>query len=126
MTMQKCGSLCFWGDWSGRPMDNWHIPVSADCDRRQDVLTICFDGGERCTIYAPKGIVNEPKTFRVRSAGKVVWEWYCCCKGQTPGYLYRRVYTWNEGKPDLAEYRGEQIIKQKRINWQGEPAVEIC
>ena len=31
--IQKFGSLRFWGDWFGRPMDNCHKPVSASFDR---------------------------------------------------------------------------------------------
>lgn len=126
MTIQKCGSLCFWGDWFGRPMDDWHTPVGADYDERRDILTICFEGGNRCTVYGPKKIVNEPKTFQIQSARKVVWEWYHYGKEQMPEYLYRRIYSWNDRKPDLVEYRGEQIVRRKRIDWKGEPAVAIC
>ena len=42
MCMQKCGSLCFWGDWFGRPMDNIHTPVSASFDEAEELLVIPF------------------------------------------------------------------------------------
>ena len=127
LQIQKCGSLCFWGDWFGRPMDNYHIPVSADYDEERGIFTICFNEGERCTVYAPRGVVNEPKDFHIQSARKIVWEWYYCGREQTPEYLYRRVYDRNNMDLTMTEYRGEQIVRSKRIgDWRGEPAVAIC
>lgn len=118
------GSLRFWGDWFGRPMDNYHIPTNAGYDERQQVLTICFNGGERCMIYSPKGIVNEPKHFHIQSARKIVWEWNY--SGRTPEALYRRVYDWENLDLTMVESRGEQIVRRKRVDPQGSPALEIC
>lgn len=60
---KKGGSMRFWGDWFGRPYDNFHVPVSAELDGR--VLTIRFGGGERCIIFDPIDIVNEPNDFHI-------------------------------------------------------------
>lgn len=88
--LKKDGSLRFFGQWFGRPYDNFHIPVSARLDG--SVLTILFNGGEKCAVYDPLGIVNEPNDFHIERASKVVWEWYYYGREHTSENLCRRVY----------------------------------
>ena len=80
----------FWGEWFGRPYDNFHIPVSAELF--ENVLTIRFENGEKCTVFEPSGIVNEPNDFHIARASKIVWEWYNYSGERTPANLCRRVY----------------------------------
>lgn len=89
--LKKGGTLRFFGEWFGRPYDNFHIPVSAEFS--ENVLTIRFNNGEQCTVYDPSGIVNEKDDFHVERASKIVWEWYYCGKEHTPENLCGRVYT---------------------------------
>lgn len=88
--LKKGGSLRFFGEWFGRPYDNFHSPESAEFS--ENVLVILFDGGEKCVVYDPLGIVNEPNDFHVESASKIVWEWYCYGKEHTPKNLCERVF----------------------------------
>lgn len=88
--LKKGGSLRFFGEWFGRPHDNFHRPLSAELS--ETVLVILFDGGEKCTVYDPFGIVNEPNDLHIERASKIVWEWYYYGKEKTPENLCRRVY----------------------------------
>lgn len=81
----------FFGEWFGRPYDNFHRPVSAQLDG--NVLVILFDGGEKCTVYDPLGIVNEPNDLHIECASKIVWEWYYYGRERTPENLCRCVYS---------------------------------
>lgn len=92
---KKGGTLRFWGDWFGRPYDNFHKPVSAE--HNGSVLTIRFDNGERLTVFEPSGIVNEQNDFHIESASKIVWEWYYYGRVRTPENLCRLEYTYNRG-----------------------------
>lgn len=103
--MKKGGSLRFWGDCFGRPFDNFHRPVSAELDG--GALVIRFDGGEKCVVFAPSGIVNERDIFRVESADKIIWEWYYYGRPRTPENLRKREYT-RAGNSILVEYAGER------------------
>lgn len=94
--LKKGGSLRFFGEWFGRPYDNFHRPVSAQLDG--NVLVILFDGSEKCTVYDPFGIVNEPNDFHIERASKVVWEWYNYGREQVPENLCRRVYVCADTK----------------------------
>lgn len=84
------GSLRFWGEWFGRPYDNFHTPVSAEL--AGNVLTIRFENGERCTVFDPSEIVNEPNDFHIAHASKIVWEWFYYGREKTPENLCRREY----------------------------------
>lgn len=90
--LKKSGTLRFWGDWSGRPYDNFHVPVSAEL--AENMLTILFKDGGKCVVYEPSGIVNEPEDFHVERASRVVWEWYYYGKEHIPENLCRREYTF--------------------------------
>jgi hypothetical protein len=76
LKVHKRGSLCFWGDWFGRPYDAWHTVVSAEYDESSDTLTLIFDGDERCKIFQPYGIVSTRKAFYVQDAEKIILSWY--------------------------------------------------
>ena len=93
--IKKGGTLRFFGDWFGRPYDNFHIPVSAELS--ENVLTILFNNGGKCVVYDPVGTVNEPNDFHVGRASKIVWEWYYYGKAQTPENLCRLEYTFADG-----------------------------
>ena len=69
----KGGSLCFYGDWFGRPYDNYHRIEDAILDN--ETLFIHFDAGELLTVEKPCGIINENNSFIIQSASFVVWEY---------------------------------------------------
>jgi hypothetical protein len=73
------GSLCVWGDWFGKPLDNDHMAVNASSDG--DVLVLTFDRHERLEVATPAGWALDIATARserqprlvIRSASRVEW-----------------------------------------------------
>ena len=70
----KGGSLSFYGDWFGRPYDNYHKFVYATCD--EELLEIIFEDGERLLVYRPENIVSARKTLEIERAEKIKWIYY--------------------------------------------------
>lgn len=126
LTIQKCGSLCFWGDWFGRPMDNIHTPVSASFDETEKLLVIQFDRGETCEIFGARGIVNTWNDFYVEKADRIGWSWYYYGRGRTPENLFRREYILEDGTVVCTEYHRERLVGRERFSAQGERAFSIC
>lgn len=126
MCIQKCGALCFWGDWFGRPMDNVHTPVSASFNEVEKLLVVQFDCGETCEIIGAKGIINVRNNFYVETAERIGWSWYGYGREQTPENLFRREYVFEDGTVTCTEYHQERITGRKRFSSQGEKAFTIC
>ena len=114
--LKKGGTLRFFGDWFGRPYDNFHIPVSAELS--ENVLTILFNDREKCVVYDPFGIVNEPNDFHIERASKIVWEWYYYGKTQVPENLCRLVYTLVDGEISVTGKFGKESVNDY--------ALELC
>ena len=66
----KCGSICVFGIWHGRPLDNVHTPTFADWDG--DRLVLEFDHRLRVEILHPAELVVEGRCFRIPTADRVV------------------------------------------------------
>ena len=123
--IQKFGSLRFWGDWFGRPMDNCHKPVSASFDEAEGLLVIQFDEGETCEIFGASGIVNTWNDFHVERAERIGWTWNYD-RERAPENLRRREYVLEDGTVTCTEYHRERLVSQKRFTAQGEKAFAIC
>lgn len=65
------GSLCFYGDWFGRPYDNYHKITKTSYDG--EILEIHFDQFERLLIYEPENITSTKKELVIAKAKKVKW-----------------------------------------------------
>lgn len=118
--LKKGGTLRFFGDWFGRPYDNFHIPVSAELS--ENALMICFNNNEKCVVYEPLGITNEPDDFHVERASKVVWEWYYYGKEQTT--LCRLEYTFVGGAVSVI-YNGVRRADKGSVD-ANSYALELC
>lgn len=70
----KSGALCFWGEWFGRPYDNYHQVVG--CEAEQDLLRLHFDEGETLCVWAPRTLTLNEQTFEIMDATQVRWEWF--------------------------------------------------
>jgi hypothetical protein len=86
----KAGTLRFWGQWFGRPMDNVHHIVR--CADEGDTLRIWFDMGEMLTVEAPLGFEVSSSVFWIVTARRVRWEWYCYGRLISPDNLYYEEY----------------------------------
>jgi hypothetical protein len=117
----KAGSLRFWGDWFGKPHDNWHKIVRCSADG--NALRIEFNDGEKLIVVEPEGLELSASTFAIRNAAAVRWEWFYYGRPQTAESLY------------FYEYKrsGAKIDATTNVDWynpklspnSGENAVEI-
>lgn len=123
----KKGTLRFWGDWFGRPMDNYHIIVNVQFNPLENILILMFNDGEILTVWDPDNIKSDLSEFYIRSATKIRWEWFSYGQPKINQNLYYKQYEKQDssiivssGKGTL-NYSNEKIIKST-----GEYAVEIC
>ena len=70
----KRGTLRIWGEWFGRPHDNFHSAVS--CHAFDDGLRFAFNEDEVLTIWKPQHVVLNEAKFEIAEAVRVRWEWH--------------------------------------------------
>jgi hypothetical protein len=73
-TLPRGGSLCVWGQWFGRPLDNVHQIVSCEADN--DLLKVHFEKGETLFVWSPSGSEARKHAFQIARATKVRWQWF--------------------------------------------------
>jgi hypothetical protein len=94
------GSLCVWGDWFGRPMDNQHTAVAVR--HVADELTIEFSHRELLTVRRPEKWQLDPDAaygqsrFAIRRAERVDWTWYLTGHLESPEMVFLWQH-WREG-----------------------------
>ena len=71
----KNGTIQFWGEWFGRPYDNYHQVVETHWINN-GALIINFDQGEVATIYDPTNIISSEKEFSIDDASLITFEWF--------------------------------------------------
>ncbi|MBD5473589.1 MAG: hypothetical protein HDR20_12060 [Lachnospiraceae bacterium] len=69
--LTKKGSLCFYGDWPGRPYDNYHKIIHASFDG--EILEIFFKRGERLLVYNPENITSTEQELKIEKSQKLKW-----------------------------------------------------
>lgn len=69
----KGGTMRFYGEWHGRPYDNFHRISKATLEN--SCLTVYFEHGEKLTVIAPSGISNKEKYFEIKKADRVIWQY---------------------------------------------------
>jgi hypothetical protein len=117
----KSGTLRFWGQWFGRPHDNWHRLVGCDADG--DRLRLHFNGGETLSVWSPREATVGEEIFQIRDAHRVRWEWFSYGRPKTASNLYFE---------DFSRAGGE-IAVTTNVDWYtpdvrpdpSEPAIEI-
>ena len=121
-TIKNSGTLRFWGDWFGRPMDNLHILTDSVFSDENDTLTLYFGSGEICTIYCPVGIVLNETEYYVSDASKVVWQYYPASGNHNPGNQITIEYE----KTDNARVVKKTKHGVEEIKFKGFCAFELC
>ena len=101
------GSLCIWGNWFGRPMDNFHRLTLVTFDRQLCKLILTFDNQERLTIWNADSIIETQGHFQIDKADKVLWEWYYYGKPQIEENLFFEEY----------EHLDSKINFKTNVNW---------
>ena len=101
----KAGTIRFWGEWFGKPYDNYHKVVR--CSAADASLVIEFDEGELLTIRDPEGVNISADVFSVRNATLVRWEWFYYGRAQSTGKRYFYEYVRD----------GSQITGSTNVDW---------
>lgn len=114
---KKGGTLCFYGDWFGRPYDNYHKIV--EYSYKDEVLEIVFDMWERLIVIQPSGIINTEKEFSIEHAEMVKWSWYPY--GSSREKMNKISYTVT----DDGIYKESKQGKQRLLIKEQNPAVSI-
>jgi len=99
----KAGSLRFWGQWFGRPMDNIHTVTGASADG--ETLQVRFEKGETLRVIRPVAGLIGPRDFRIDDAAELRWEWNAY--GNPPGRRYFEAYIRN----------GNEIAASTDVDW---------
>lgn len=121
----KGGGIQFWGEWFGRPHDNYHVIKSVEW--RKDFIMIEFDGGESLYVENPSVILNENNRFCIKSATKILWIWYYYGKPQTVENLFVRQYTKSikDGVIKRVEGRRKDVKDQDGLIFQPQSMIAL-
>lgn len=103
------GSLCFYGDWFGRPYDNYH--EIKEYSYSDDVLEIVFDEWERLIVIEPSGITNTEKEFSISHAKLVKWSYYPY--GSTQAEMNKISYSVIDNQVCKTSKYGRQMLQKK-------------
>ena len=117
----KNGTFRIWGEWFGKPYDNWL--TLKRCDAHEDALLLYFDQGEKLSIWSPAGLLADKSAFRINDAVRVRLEWFAYGRPRLPSNLYFEDFVKAQGR----------IRVTTNIDWYNpkfnpktsEPAVEI-
>ena len=71
----KVGSLRFWGEWFGGRAYETALKI-IDCDARDEVLHMQFDGGESLYLWSPQQAELDHQMLRIQNVARVHLEWF--------------------------------------------------
>ena len=123
--IEKSGTLRFWGNWFGKPYDNFHHVVHVDFDTETNSLILYFDMGEICIIENPDGIVNNAHTFRIHKASSITWQWYSYGYIPRPEMICMETYLYIDSNTVQMSREGNLDRESKTIDPQNYNALEI-
>jgi hypothetical protein len=113
------GTLRFYGEWFGRPYDNYHKIL--ECSFDDGLLIIKFDAGEFIKIWNPKNIILKDNELIIKESTCVEFIRYYYGKPQTEENVIIERYT-NVELTNTSIKFGK--VFNKIIN-QSYPAVEL-
>ncbi|GAB3668456.1 hypothetical protein GCM10028791_43840 [Echinicola sediminis] len=70
------GSFRIFGDWFGKPHDNYHQIISANFEERLNKLTLNFKEGEKLEIYNPRHIFEASTFLKIVQADRIKLTWF--------------------------------------------------
>lgn len=111
-------SICIWGEWlGGRIGENAYLLVNEE--RKDDnTVVLHFEENEKCTIINPVEMIWKGKQLSVKSADKIIWEFYYYGKPQTSETLTTIEYIFlSDSRVHVIEkgnyWNRDEIIKVK-------------
>jgi len=103
----KGGTLRIYGDWFGKPHDNYHILKSAEFESQLNCLTLFFNEGEKLEIYNPKHIFEASTFLKVVYADRIKLTWFYFEKTNTKECQYYLDYKLIDKK----------ILTETNVDW---------
>src|SRR5665213_610819 len=95
------GSLCVFGDWFGKPMDNLH--TMTDYESKEDYVKLSFGEGETLEVWRPRGVKQEAKKrFVIQTADRVRWEWFYYGRPKLPENRFFIEHGMKSGKIEVS------------------------
>jgi hypothetical protein len=116
----RSGSLTFWGNWFGKPYDNYHRIVGAYSI--EGTVVIYFDRAETLIIDSPRDWSLDNGLLIARRAERVRFQWFYYGRLPSRESLQLDEYRWNGG--DLTFTTDFQPGRRAELNRQS-PAVEL-
>ena len=113
------GSLCMFGEWFGRPMDNIHKPEFALYEG--GVLEVQFDEGEILEIGLPSVIERDGRALIINKAEWVKWSWYSYGLPKTKENRFFIMY-----EKDGGTIKTKTNMRGSYSPNMNEPAVMLC
>ena len=77
------GTLRFWGNWFGKPMDNQHEIKNVEFNKELNLLILTLSEDEKLKIWNPSNIEIGKKELRIKKAKRILFEWYLYGKSAT-------------------------------------------
>jgi len=118
----KSGTLRFYGEWFGRPMDNFHQITKAES--KEKLLIVHFSQKEILSIISPEEFKISEKEFIIKKSKGLIWQWYYYGFEIVEKNLMTYNYYVNNNKNILIKMP-EMNVTNKRAN-ENEFALEIC
>ncbi len=117
------GTLRFWGNWFGRPMDNYHQIKNVEYDSVAKKLILILDEGEKIKIWKPSELKLGKTELRIEKANKILFEWHSYGENKIDKNLRFESYTNNGIK---IEFETDFRDKKQKANCNlKEPAFRI-
>ncbi|MDO3695944.1 hypothetical protein QVZ41_13920 [Wenyingzhuangia sp. chi5] len=69
------GTLRFWGNWFGRPMDNFHVVKNIEFIESTERIILSLDDSQKITIIKPRNISITNKELNIEEAENIRFEW---------------------------------------------------
>lgn len=113
------GTLRFYGEWFGRPYDNYHKIL--ECSFKNGILDIKFDAGETLNVWNPNNIIFNNNELIIKDSTCVEFFRYYYGKPQTKENLI--IDRYSNGELINPSIKSGKVYK--KIFKQGYPAVEL-
>ncbi|WMI68257.1 hypothetical protein [Mangrovimonas sp. YM274] len=89
------GTLRFWGNWFGKPMDNYHEIINVELDKTNNILILNLNDGEKVKLWNPSDLEIGQKELRIKKADKILLEWHLYGENKTEENLRFESYRNN-------------------------------
>jgi hypothetical protein len=119
----KGGTLRFYGEWFGRPMDNYHKLI--DSKSMSDILILHFDNKEKLIVFEPAIYRIDNNHFIIERSSGLVWQWYYYGQPLVNENLRTIKYIVDNNVIPYTLQDNLKIPSVKLAN-KAFPAVEIC